>query len=114
MKSDKTLIAKVLIVTTKELSSVPGINDACEFEVLEFENGLIVVEGSTTNDWYFEARSCIEPCGTAVVASINESGETRQWNATTLLKSVQGSIKEFGVDAVPNNHFELWKQTKKK
>ena len=62
MKNDKQLNAKVLIVTAKELNT-DSKDRHYTFRVLEFENGLILVEGHTTNDWYFEDRSCIEPNG---------------------------------------------------
>lgn len=106
MTANKTLTTKVLEVT------VYGLNAEYEeatFEVFEFENGLIAVLGETTNDWFFENRDCIEGCGNDIVKEVKETGRTETWTAKELLSSVQGSISEFGVDAVPAKHLELWK-----
>lgn len=104
MKVNQVIQAKVLLVTAKELNDDYQYN----FKVYEFSNGLILVPGSTTNDWCFADRNEIEPCGTAVVTSIEETEEVEEWSSSDLLRSIQGSISEFGVDAVPSKHRELW------
>lgn len=110
MRNNQTLQAKVLTVNTVELNlhEMDGTSGESCFNVYEFPNGLVLVEGYNTNDWFFENRDAIEACGTAVVSSIEETGRTEDFTAESLLKSVQGSIKEFGVDAVPSKHRELW------
>lgn len=108
MKNDTQLNAKVLIVTVKELNKDSNYT----FRVLEFENGLIAVEGHTTNDRYFEDRSCIEPNGNDIVTNIEDTGKIVHWRSSALLASIQGSIKEFGIDSVPKKHLQLWKKCK--
>lgn len=108
MKTIKHLTAKVLAVQVKELGDGKN-SEPYVFEALEFANGLILVEGESTNDWFFDSRSDIKPCGNAQVVDVQEVGRTEQWTSQELLKSVQGSIWEFGEASVPSKHFELWK-----
>ena len=107
MKNNSTLTAKVLRVNAKELNG----DSEYSFNVYEFSNGLILVYRETTNDWFFENRDAVEPYGTAVVTSIEETDETEEFTPKSLLKSVQGSISEFGVDSVPAKHCELWRKS---
>lgn len=107
MKSNSTLSAKILQVTAKELNE----DSQYSFDVYEFSNGLILVFGETTNDWFFEDREAIEPCGTAVIASIEETDQIKEFTAESLFKSVQGSMGEFGIDSVPAKHCELWRKS---
>jgi len=99
------LMAKVLIVHTSDLND----GNTSSFSVLQFHNGLVAVPSDTTHDWYFESADDIEPCGTDVVDSIEETGETVFWTKAELRRSVGGSISEFGVDSAPSNWKELLK-----
>lgn len=111
MKNIKTLSANVLAVTVQDLAPSNEAGDHCtyDFEVFEFSNGLVQVVGETTNDWFFQSIDEIEPNGTGIVEKIENTGRTVEIQSDELLKSIQGSIKEFGSDSVPSNHFELWK-----
>ena len=107
MKTDKDLVAKKLIVT--------AVDDSCpktasyKFPVWEFENGLILVPSLSTNDYFFEDRESIEACGLAFVDSIEETEITDNWKSSYLLLTIQRSMREFGIDSVPQKHLELWK-----
>ncbi|MGL5059909.1 MAG: hypothetical protein ACRC62_07990 [Microcoleus sp.] len=90
----KTLIAKKLTVSVKS----PEGESGQDFEVLEFENGLILVAGCNTNDWYFEDRDSIEPCGLDIVSAVGETEETEEWTQKELQQSYMGSLREFGGD----------------
>jgi hypothetical protein len=111
MKNNKVLLAKVLTVLV--IDSVPynecGDCEEREFEVLEFENDLIMVEGESTNNWFFDDRDSIEGCGCDIVQSVAETGEVREILSANLLSSIQESISEFGVESVSSKHLELWK-----
>jgi len=111
MKNDKTLKTKILEVRAINLNRINEPNPEkyeYTFEVEEFENGLIRVIGETTNDWFFEDADSIEACGNDIVLSIEEIGESNL-KASSLLSSIQGSIKEFGINSVPVKHLELWR-----
>ena len=104
MKTSK-IKAKKLYVTAEELNHPSQYT----FDAFEFENGLILVPGDTTSDWFFEDRDSIEGGGSAAVIEIEE-GEEVLWSPGELLASVQGSIREWGVDSVPAKHAELWRR----
>lgn len=108
MKSNTTLKARVLKVDCRELNER---DTAYSFNVYEFSNGLILVPGDTTNDCFFDSRDRIEACGTAVVDDIEDLGEETEFSIEELLRSIQGSIQEFGVDSVPQKHHELWRKS---
>jgi hypothetical protein len=109
MASNKVLTAQVLTVTATPLNEEIEENGEYTFTVHEFSNGLILVPGDTTNDWFFGSRDEIEPCGTDRVIAVEDSGKRKVWTAAELLGSIQGSIREFGVDSVPAKHLQLWK-----
>lgn len=108
----KMLKAKVLTVNCRDDSDTPiGENSQhYSFEVLEFENGLILVPGDTTNDWFFEDREKIQASGLAYVTSVKEKNEMVEISAKALRESIQGSIREFGEKSVPIKHLQLWKK----
>ena len=71
-KTTKLLTAKKLEVITEPLNVFPDEPDfQSRFYCYEFENGLILVEGETTNDWFFSDRNSIEACGTDIVIDCN-------------------------------------------
>ena len=106
MLISQVLQAKTLIVNCRELNDPYEFN----FKAYEFSNGLILVESNTTNDWFFANRDLIEPCGTAVVTSIEDGGTEMEFTTESLLKSIQGAISEFGVNSVPAKHADLWRK----
>ena len=108
MKSVKELTVKVLEVQSKDLFEDPEEGPrVCEWEALEFSNGMIVVPCSGTNDLYYDSRQYVEPHGQAEILGIEDTGETRVWTSEELLYSVQGAIREFGEDAVTT---KLWRE----
>jgi len=80
------------------------------FEVYEFSNGLILVPGSQTNGWFFDDRDSIEANGSDLVVGIKEEDACVQFERDELLAFIQGSMFEFGVNAVPPKHAELWRK----
>jgi hypothetical protein len=92
--------AKILKVTAKDLDVVgdPSAPKPYTFNVYEFQNGLIMVKGESTNDWFFSSREEIEPNGMAEVLSVEETGETSIFPIDSLIKSMRGSIREFGCE----------------
>jgi hypothetical protein len=98
--------AQKLIVTARELNySETGEKDSYHFPVYEFENGLILVVGDTTNDWFFDSRDEIEPNGTAVTESVQETGEFSDWDKGDLIESIKASLNEFG--SLPDKALQL-------
>lgn len=98
-----TLTAKKLIVNTYELNS----ENTGSFEVYKFENGLILVPGENTNDWYFEDCDSVVGCGNDCVESIEETESVSEWTVDELKKSIEGSVREFGEDSIPQKAYEL-------
>lgn len=109
---DKLLQAKTLKVNCYDPNEPASIKRKYSFNCIEFENGLILVSGASSNDWFFANRSCIQANGTDWIESIEETNELTEYTSAALLCSVQGSIQEFGVESVPSSHFELWKKPK--
>lgn len=111
MKNNKILTCKILRVTAicpSFLNDPDSEFYQYSFIVKEFENGLILVPGDTTNDWFFENRSLIQANGGDILVSIEDIGE-EELSTASLLESIQGSIKEFGINSVPVKHLELWR-----
>lgn len=100
----KQFTVKVLEVTAQELDEK---GSQYTFEALELENGVILIPGESTNDWFFENRDSIEPSGTATTVSVEDSGETRIWTVKELKTSIEGSISEFGEDEATAKALEL-------
>lgn len=109
MKTDRMLTAKVLQVEVEPLNQEPTKKGNYTFKALQFENGLILVPGVTTHDWFFENVESIQACGTDRITDVKETGDIDKWTSSTLLSAIQDSVKEFGVDSIPRKHFELWK-----
>lgn len=91
--------AKVIEVSVQELSRGDDSIFDYTFIAYEFPNGVVMVPGETTNDWFFEDRDSIEPNGNGVVTGVSESGRTVPFSAGELEHSIQCSISEFGEDA---------------
>lgn len=96
--------AQVLTVFTRELNEE---GSGSSFEVYEFENGLILVPGESTNDWFFANRESIQASGNDVVDSVEESGRFVEFTPSELKTAVERSQAEFGIDSVPSNYLEL-------
>lgn len=109
MKS-QNLEANILLVTARSYDQSHNNGKKYTFEVYEFGNGLILVPGETTNDWFFESSSNIQANGTDEIVSVERTGRTSEWTPKELLQSIQGSIREFGVSSVPEIHAELWRK----
>ena len=109
MTTSKQLTAKVLEVACEELVQGESSSPRYTFKAIEFWNGLILVQSDTTNDWFFGSRDEIDACGNAQVTGVVETGETEEWTSEEVLRSIQGSIREFGEDSVPTKHHELWR-----
>lgn len=92
---------KILSVKTKELNS----EECSTFEAFEFDNGLVMVVGESSNDWFFENRELIEACGNAVVVEIQEVGDTDCFTAEYLKESFEGCEAEFG--SIPSKCWEM-------
>lgn len=107
----QNLTAKVLEVTAKTCYD-ESHNDGEEytFEVYEFDNGLILVPGESTNDWFFESSDDIQASGNDEIVSVNELSRTSDFTPKELLQSIQGSMREFGIESVPAIHAELWRK----
>ena len=93
----KALQAKVLLAHFEPLNkSHPDDDRANSYRVLEFGNGLILVEGETTNDWFFEDSSEIEGCGDDCFTHTTDAEESITYSALELSRSYGGSVGEFG------------------
>ena len=99
-----TLIAKKIIVHTVEINDHDPTEEPSNssFEAWEFPNGVILVEGLDTSDWFFRNRGEIQACGNAIVVETEETEETANWTKQELVKSVSGSIREFSLLSTRN------------
>ena len=88
--------AKILIVHAQELNPEGEFEARYSFKVYEFPNGAIMVPSDTSHDWFFCSRDEIEPCGTAITESVEDTGETITFSLETLNDAISGSIGEFG------------------
>lgn len=106
------LQARMLKVYTKMLNAHLEEESSVDyFYAYEFKNGLIMVVGETTNNWFFEDRNSIEACGTEVVDGIEVIEDVFiTLSSEELLESALGSKAEFGEDSVPEKYKELIKE----
>lgn len=102
------LTVKILEVEATRSNLYGETGNTYTFKAYEFSNGLILVPGETTNDWFFEDKESIEACGCDIIGSVEEIGETVNWTFEELLEAVRGSIEEFGSDSVPQKYLELF------
>ena len=86
--------ATKLIVTATEYTDKETSYD---FSAYQFSNGLIMVIGEDTNDWFFEDRESIEANGLAQVTNVEvEAESTIDRSPKDLRKAIRASLKEFG------------------
>ena len=92
--------ATKLIVTATEYTEYDDKETSYDFPVYQFSNGLIMVIGEDTNDWFFEDRGSIEangPHGLAQVTNVEiEAESTIDWSLKDLRKAIRASLGEFG------------------
>lgn len=92
----KVLLAHFKIFNPERYDDGTITKESNDYQVLEFENGLILVEGETTPDWFFPGREEIEGNGDDIFMGAEETGETVDWEAIELVKSFGDSIAYFG------------------
>jgi hypothetical protein len=93
-----TYSAKVIEVQVEELNQGDDTQSEYTFDAYEFTNGLVMVRGSTTNDYFFVDCDSIEACGNGVVIAVNETDRTVEFTVEQLAESIEESIGEFGED----------------
>ena len=91
--------AKKLEITAQELNHP---DQQYTFVAYEFENGLILVPGDSTPDWFFNNRDEIQPSGNAVVDSIAEAGVEVTFTTEELQESLEAYVKEYDVEPEAN------------
>lgn len=82
----KSLTAKVLIANFVDNSDSPFENTN-SYEVLEFSNGLIMVESHSTNEWFFTDRDSIEGCGHDRFIDCTDTGEIKKFTSFDIAQS---------------------------
>lgn len=73
------------------------------FEGQSLPTGEVVIPSAQTNDEWYESLDAVEAHGTDTLEGSQETGETQEWSAEDLAKSITGAAREFGVDAVPES-----------
>lgn len=69
-------------------------------KIYEFPNGVILVPGETTNDWYFDSKEEYNPGGSSDFDwHFEETDETEDWSVECLNDSILGYESEFCVSA---------------
>ena len=82
-----------LIVTATEYTDKETSYD---FPAYQFSNGLIMVIGEDTNDWFFEDRESIQANGYDSIIDVTVTDSVSNWNLKDLRKTIKASLKEFG------------------
>jgi hypothetical protein len=95
--SSKVLIA---IITVYDVES-DETKEHHRYKIYEFPNGVILVPGETTNDWYFDSREEYNPGGSSDDFDwyFEETEETEDWSVECLNHSILGYESEFCVSA---------------
>jgi hypothetical protein len=94
--SSKVLIA---IITVYDVES-DETKEHHRYKIYEFPNGVILVPGETTNDWYFDSREEYNPGGSSDFDwYFEETEETEDWSVECLNYSILGYESEFCVSA---------------
>ncbi|QBQ73188.1 hypothetical protein kac65v162_gp158 [Nodularia phage vB_NspS-kac65v162] len=75
----------------------------------EFENGVILVPGVSTCDWFFDSRDNIEPCGNGIVTGVKETEVEEDYSVELLQEAIENSELEWGYDSVPKEVRDLIK-----
>jgi hypothetical protein len=100
--------AKVLEVEVEELNLGDNSQSEYTFNAYEFtNNGVVMVLGSTTNDYFFIDCDSIEANGNGVVIAVNETDRTVEFTVEQLAESIEGSVGEFGEDEATAKALEL-------
>ena len=90
--------SKVLIAITTVVESGETKEHRCK--IYEFPNGVILVPGETTNDWYFDSKEEYNPGGSSDSSwHFEETDETEDWSVECLNDSILGYESEFCVSA---------------
>lgn len=92
-------VLKLFTQSTKPDPHGNHINNS--FEVLEFENGLVVIEGEMTADRYFESIHDIEIASDFRLTGIITTGKTGTCSEINLVASIRESELEFGENSIP-------------
>ena len=90
----KTLTAKILTAYFVQTYD-PVTDDIIDYPVWEFENGLILVPGESTADWFFRSSDEIEGCGGDLYQRVEDTGETIDFTAKELAQAWGSSLAEF-------------------
>jgi hypothetical protein len=102
--------AKILEVTACQNGFSPDgepINDSYQFKVYEFSNGVIMVPGETTYDWFFVDRKNIQANGMDEVGDIEDTGKTVNFSDSQLTESIENSQGCWGSDDATAKALEL-------
>jgi len=87
----KTLTARILVVNCVD----PDTNYEYSFRVEEFSNGLILVGGETSNDWFFRCREEIKASGYDLVVGGEDTEDITKWTPKELNEAWGNSVAEF-------------------
>lgn len=66
------------------------------FKAYEFTNGVILIPGESTSDWFFDSREDYQPNGTDSIVRINETDDSKQFSVEELTEIIRQSESEFG------------------
>jgi hypothetical protein len=89
------ILAKKIEVFTIDGNFHPD-NKEISFIAYKFSNGLILVPGDTTSDWFFPNEESIQACGNDVLVRVEDLGINFEWEKEELLLSFLNSVEEFG------------------
>lgn len=69
------------------------------FKAFEFENGVVLIPGDTSCDWFFDSREKYQPNGLDKVVEITDTDDTKEFSIDELKEIIKGSESEFDYKA---------------
>ena len=85
-----------MAISSKVLIAITTEDNRCK--IYEFPNGVILVPGETTNDWYFDSKEEYNR-SSDFSWHFEETEETEDWSVECLNDSILGYESEFCVSA---------------
>ena len=70
----------------------------CTYPVYQFENGLIMVPGESTADWFFSSASTIEGCGDDQLDRVEDTGNSVEFTPSELSNAWGNSVSCFEIN----------------
>lgn len=83
------MLAKVIEITNEDQDT------EYTFKAYEFDNGVILIPGETSCDWFFDSREEYQPNGTDSLVGVTDTDDTKEFSIEELKEAIRGSESEF-------------------